>query len=272
MGTFSLGTGRARSSLGTGTRPGSERGGWGHAAAAPAGPHCRLGHPSVLKSVYFKGDKVLGCCRVTRALAEPLIKVSRGCRQEEEEEEVGGWQQPGTVPPPYTRTPLDLAPMCWELAARCRGCPAARPHCPAARAGVGTAICSSLPAASLFAARRTLAQEAAPHVLRPFPLAEAPNEIKDLLQRGGGTGKWAEQFENVAPGRGAGLSGWVQAGPGAGSTGHGQGWALCRSRAVLRSSTRPVWLSSARAGGWCQDLRAEPGPSRRGAVHRQHHG
>lgn len=26
------------------------------------------------------------------------------------------------------------------------------------------------------------------HVLRPFPLAEAPNEIKDLLRRGGGKG------------------------------------------------------------------------------------
>lgn len=217
-------------------------------------PHCRLGRSSVLKSVYFKGDKVLGCCRVTRTLAEPLIKVSRGCRQEEEEEEeVGGWQQPGTVPPPHARTPLDLAPMCWELAARCRGCPAARPHCPAARTGVGTAICSSLPAASLFAARRTLAQEAAPHVLRPFPLAEAPNEIKDLLQRGGGTGKRAEQFENVAPGRGAGLSGRAQAGPGAGSAGHGQGRTLCRSRAVLQSSTRPAWLSRARAGERCQD-------------------
>lgn len=104
--------------------------------------------------------------------------------------------------------------------------------------GAGTAICSSLPAASLFTARRTLAQEAAPHVLRPFPLAEAPNEIKDLLQRGGGKGKRAEQFENVVPGPRAGLFGRVQAGPGAGSAGHGQGRALCRGRAVLRSGTR----------------------------------
>lgn len=104
--------------------------------------------------------------------------------------------------------------------------------------GAGTAICSSLPAASLFTARRTLAQEAAPHVLRPFPLAEAPNEIKDLLQRGGGKGKRAEQFENVVPGPRAGLFGRVQAGQGAGSAGHGQGRALCRGRAVLRSGTR----------------------------------
>lgn len=36
-------------------------------------------------------------------------------------------------------------------------------HCPrVAGPGVGTAICSSLPTASLFTARRTLAQEAAP--------------------------------------------------------------------------------------------------------------
>lgn len=109
------------------------RGGWGHAAAAPASPHGLLGCPSVLKSVYFKGYKVLGCCRVTGALAEPLIKVCCGCRRGEEE---GGWQQPGTILPPHT--PLDLAPMHREPSVRCRGRPAVRPHCPAAaRAGRG---------------------------------------------------------------------------------------------------------------------------------------
>lgn len=249
-GLFNLGAHGARSSLGTGARLGSEcwrpwQGGWGHMAAAPAGPHGQLGCPSVLKSVYFKGYKVLGCCRVTGALAEPLIKVSRGCRRGEEEE--GGWQRLGTVPPPRARTPLELAPMRQEPSVRSGATPQPDPIVlQRRRPAVGTAICLSLPAASLFAARRTLAQEAAPHVLRPFPLAEAPNEIKDLLQRGGGKGKQAEQFENVAPGPGAGLFGWVQAGPGSLT------WPGCSSEQHEAGGWRGG--SRAWAGGWCMDL------------------
>lgn len=69
-----------------------------------------------------------------------------------------------------------------------QGCgrPTAPAHCPrVAGPGAGTAICSSL--RQLLCSPHAGAGSGS-HVLRPFPLAEAPNEIKDLLRRGGGKG------------------------------------------------------------------------------------
>lgn len=185
--------------------------GWlGTRGGSPSRPHSRFGCPSVLKCVYFKGDKVLGCRRVTAVPARPLLKVPVGAGRRRKR--VGGSSRASS----RTHTPSDLAPVCREPSAWGRGHPAARAHCPGRRRDGHLPV----PAGSFFVRCPAHARAGrAPHVLRPFPLAEAPNEIKDLLQRGGGKGNGLSNLKMscLAPGLGSLAGhwrGWVQAAPG----------------------------------------------------------
>lgn len=85
-------------------------------------------------------------------------------------------------------------------------------------------------------------------MLRPFPLAEAPNEIKDLLQRGGGRGNGLSSLKMscLAPGLGSlarHRQSWVQA-------------ALGRARL---SAMAGLFLGQHEAGGYPSGSHAQAG-------------
>lgn len=157
-GPFNLGARGVRRSLGAGVMLGSkhwwpQQGGWGHVVAAPAGPTVGLDAP-VSSSVFIlretKSWAAAGSPQCPPGLSLKSLWVLAGGGR--------GWVAAvGHCPAPtHLRT--------WHPCAgsRQRGAGATLQPEPIVLAGAGTAICLSLLAASLFAARRMLAQEELP--------------------------------------------------------------------------------------------------------------
>lgn len=164
------------------------------------GPRGLLGCLSVLNLFILRDTKsctAAASAGVTGKFTAALIKVPCRCWWRKEEEEGGSSWAPSRTPrlctfgpgahvpgaggtalvPPHSPT-LALGSREQELGITDQGLGIADQ-------GLGTgdrgppSACHRL---QLLCSQHTLAQEVAPHVLRPFPLAEAPNEIKDLLQ------------------------------------------------------------------------------------------
>lgn len=157
-GLFNIGACGVRRSLGTGMMLGSEYswlwwGVWGHVLAAPTGPTVGLDVP-VSSSVFIlretKSWAAAGSPQHPPGLSlnSPWVPAGGG----------GGCVAAAGHRP----TPTHL--QTWHPCARSHrhGAGAAPQPEPIVLTGAGTAICLSLPAASLFAARRMLAQEELP--------------------------------------------------------------------------------------------------------------
>lgn len=157
------------------------------------GPRGLLRCQSVLNLFILRDTKsctAAASAGVTGKFATALIKVLCRCRRRKEEEEGGSSWAPSRTPRLCTFGPGTHVP-------GAGGTVLVPPHSPTPALGArepGLRITDQGPGTGdqgppsacqwlqLLCSQHTLAQEAAPHVLRPFPLAEAPNEIKDLLQ------------------------------------------------------------------------------------------